>query len=58
MTTYDEQRAAMAELIERSSFGTPEAVALRALTPAWVREMILMAPYDPPRDQSDTSEVT
>lgn len=31
----------MRELIERSSFGTPEAVAIRAQTPRWVVVFIL-----------------
>lgn len=59
MATYEERRAVMSELIERSSFGTPEAVAFRAITPDWVRLVILLPVlYGPPRDQPDTSEVT
>lgn len=37
----DFEHLTMQELIERSSFGSPEAVALRALTPLWVRIIIV-----------------
>jgi hypothetical protein len=39
------RRLKMSELIERSSLGTPEAKAYRALTPLWVRLLILAGYY-------------
>lgn len=39
------RRQTMAELIEQSSLGTPEAKAIRARTPLWVRLVILAGVY-------------
>jgi hypothetical protein len=35
------EKLTMRELIERSSLGSPEAVAMCARTPRWVRDMLV-----------------
>jgi hypothetical protein len=45
MDEYELRQLTMAELIERSSLGTPEAKAIRALTPRRVTLAILAAVY-------------
>lgn len=51
----DDDSPTFAELIERSSFGSPEVLAMRRLTPLSVRNEILAAIY--PSDASpDTPE--
>lgn len=47
----------MRELIERSSLGTPEAKAIRALTPLWVR-LVILARLSEAADQFGDSPLT
>jgi hypothetical protein len=47
MAEHDDlyRRLTMIELIERSSLGTPEVKAIRALCPLWVKLVILAEVY-------------
>lgn len=52
----DDENATFDELIERSSFGSPEVLAMRRLTPLSVRNEILAAVY--PSRSGDASPET
>jgi hypothetical protein len=53
----DDDNPTFGELIERSSLGTPEALAWRRLTPPSVRDEILAALYGPDASLGEPADV-